>query len=308
VTVRSTNRESGHPLAWAERVGAFVRLARPHQWVKNLLLLLPGLAAHLPWTPQLGVTVLRGFLAFSVLGSTGYVLNDIRDVERDRVHRTKRLRPLASSMISPGEAAAFAVALGLVGAFLAVGLPPRFLGLSAAYVAGSALYSIVLRRRLLADVIALAALYTLRVIAGGALVGVTLSQWFLPFSVFLFLSLALVKRVTELAQLPDAAAPRVSGRAYRPGDEHALSAFGIATSASAALIYCLYVTSHDVSHLYRRPAVLWAGLPLLLYWQARMWIFALRGDLDDDPVVFTLRDRVSFLVCGAFLGIVWLAT
>ncbi len=289
------------------RVRPLIRLTRPHQWSKNLLLFLPPLASHIVWTPDHISVLLRGFLAFSFLSSFAYVVNDVRDVADDRLHPTKRLRPLAAGQIGTAEAVGLAVVLAVSSVLLASSLPPYFQLALGCYAVGSGVYTLALKARLLVDVIVLAALYTLRLVAGAALVGAPLSRWFLPFSIFFFLSLALVKRVTELRRMGPDSGPRRRGRAYKAVDAHVLSAMGIACIACAALVYCLYISSHDVSHLYRTPDFLWGGLPLLLYWQARIWVFALRDDLHDDPVVFALRDRVSFFTAGAFLFIVWLA-
>jgi 4-hydroxybenzoate polyprenyltransferase len=289
------------------RVRPLIRLTRPHQWSKNLLLFLPALAGHLEWTPDNVSALLRGFLAFSFLSSLAYVVNDVRDVADDRLHPTKCLRPLAAGQIGTAEAVGLAVLLAASSLLLAGSLPAHFQLALGCYAIGSGLYTLALKARLLVDVIVLAALYTLRVVAGAALVGVPLSRWFLPFSIFFFLSLALVKRVTELRRMAPDSGPRRRGRAYRAVDAQVLTAMGIACIACAALVYCQYISSHDVTHLYRTPDFLWGGLPLLLYWQARIWVFALRDDLHDDPVVFALRDRVSFLTAGAFLLVVWLA-
>ena len=290
-----------------DRVVALIRLLRPHQWSKNLLLFLPALAGHLPWTTDNLSLLARGFLALSFLSSFGYVVNDLRDVADDRLHPTKRLRPLAAGQIGTGEAAAVGVLLIASAGLIASSLPPYFQLALGCYALGSGLYTLALKARLLVDVIVLAALYTLRLVAGAALVGIPLSRWFLPFSIFFFLALALVKRVTELRRMGPDGGTRRRGRAYRAADAQVLAAMGIACVACAAMVYCLYISSRDVTHLYRAPDFLWGGLPLLLYWQARIWIFALRDDLHDDPVVFALRDRVSFFTAGAFLFIVWLA-
>lgn len=285
---------------------ALLRLARPHQWTKNFLLLLPPLAHHLTWTPALATAMVRALLAFSLLGSFGYVLNDLHDAPEDRLHPTKCKRPIASRAIGSRAAAVFAAALLLGAAALALTLPVRFQLILTVYGVGATAYTLALKRRLLLDVIVLAMLYTLRVFAGGAAVNVPLSSWFVPFTIFFFLSLALAKRVTELRRVGGNAA-RLPGRAYGGADIFGLAAFGIASSTAAALVYCLYLGNPAVTTLYTLPELLWAGLPLLLYWEARLWLFALRGELDHDPVVFALRDRVSFLALGTFLGIVWLA-
>lgn len=287
---------------------ALARAARPHQWAKNLLLVLPAFAAHLTWTIALGSRLVVGFVAFSAAASALYLVNDIADLPHDRTHPRKRHRSLASGAISV-KAAAGAAAAGLaLAAIAAARLPTGFQLALGVYVVVSLAYSLDLKRRPLLDVVVLATLYTVRIVAGGALVHVTLSRWFLAFSIFLFLSLALTKRVAELQRRPEGEAQFVEGRSYLRADIPALLALGAASSVASALVYCLYVTGEDAARLYRRPDILWFGLPLILYWQARLWLVTNRGDMHDDPVVFAMKDRVSYFVTGAFLLAVLAAT
>jgi 4-hydroxybenzoate polyprenyltransferase len=274
---------------------------RPHQWAKNALIALPALAAHLAWTPALGLRLLLGLTAFSAASSALYLVNDLVDLPADRVHPTKRSRPIASGALGVRAAALAAVALAAVAAALAIQLPGEFRVTLAAYAALSAAYSFSLKRRPVLDVIVLATLYTARVVAGAALVDVPLSRWFLAFSILLFLSLALVKRVVELQAMPEGQTGFVRGRSYVRDDLPTLVSLGAACTAASALVYCLYVTGDDVGRLYRRPDLLWIGLPLILYWQARIWLITGRGDMHEDPVAFALRDRVGYFVIAAFL-------
>ena len=287
---------------------ALIRALRPHQWAKNALLFLPALAAHVPWTGALALTLLPGFVAFSLLASALYLFNDIHDLPHDRLHATKCRRPLASGQLAVPFATATAVVLLVASAAIAAGLPPAFRLSLAAYVVLNLAYTTGLRRLPMLDVIALATLYATRVVAGAALVGVPLSRWFVALSLFLFFSLALVKRVAELQALPEGASGFVPGRSYVRADVPALLALGAACTAASALVYCLYVTGDEAGRLYRHPDVLWMGLPLLLYWQARIWLITGRGSMHDDPVAFTLRDRASYAVLGAFLAMLFAAT
>jgi 4-hydroxybenzoate polyprenyltransferase len=157
------------------------------------------------------------------------------------------------------------------------------------------------------DVILLATLYTLRVIAGATLEAVPLSRWFLAFSIFLFLSLALIKRVVELQDNASGPSQAIGGRGYVAADVPTLSALGLGATIATSLVYCLYITSQDVLRLYPRPDILWGGLPVLLYWQARAWLLVNRHKMYEDPVVFALRDRVSWICSIAFLALVFLA-
>ncbi len=285
----------------------WLRSLRPHQWAKNLLLLLPGLAAHLQWTAVLALQMVQGFVAFSAVASAVYLLNDLVDLPNDRRHAHKRFRPLAAGQIGIALTVGTLVALLAAGALLASALPVRFQALLAVYLVVSTAYSFELKRRTMADVITLTTLYTLRLLAGAVLAVVSLSQWFLAFSVFFFFSLALLKRVAELRGQPELAVGPIAGRPYGTIDIPTLTAFGAAASGASSLVYCLYITSEGVGRLYTHPDLLWLGLLLVIYWQTRMWLIGGRGRMNEDPVLFTLRDRMSRLVLAAFLFTAWLA-
>jgi 4-hydroxybenzoate polyprenyltransferase len=280
---------------------------RPHQWAKNTLLFLPALAAHLPFALDGLLTLAAAFVAFSALASAVYLLNDIIDLPNDRAHPTKRLRPIASGELSIPLALTAAATLAALAALVAFRLPLAFQALLGGYVVLTTAYSLALKKRPILDVITLASLYSTRVVAGAAAVDVPLSRWFLAFSVFLFFSLALVKRVVELGRSAVAADEHVPGRGYRLIDVPVLTSLGTTAVMASALVYCLYITGEEVSVLYGRPDVLWAGLPILLYWQSRLWLIAGRGALHDDPVVFALRDHVSRALAVAFLVVLWVA-
>lgn len=310
-TTRRRGRGHGKELAMigsgVSRGKSLIRAMRPHQWSKNALLVLPALAAHLPWSGSLAWTLVTGFFAFSFLASAGYILNDLADLPHDRQHKIKRHRPVASGDLPiPWALASAAGLVGVAGA-IAWTLPEVFRAVLASYFVLAVTYSLVLKRREMIDVITLATLYTSRVVAGAVLVDVALSRWFLAFSVFFFISLALIKRVAELLDPSDEESEGAPGRAYLRSDVPFLTSFGSAAVAASGLVYCLYITGDDVNGLYRAPDLLWLGLPLLLYWQGRIWILAARGKLMQDPVLFALRDTVSHVAIGAFLITVWLA-
>ncbi|NIR46735.1 MAG: UbiA family prenyltransferase [Gemmatimonadetes bacterium] len=293
-----------------ERVGwrAWLRALRPHHWAKNTLMFLPALAAHLEPSPELAVRLLAGFAAFCAMTSAVYLTNDIADLSSDRTHATKRHRPLAAGEIAISHAIVAALLLAVASAALAWYLAPIFAAVLASYLALTSAYTALLKRKLIVDVITLATLYTIRVVAGAVLVQVPLSRWFLAFSIFLFLSLALVKRVVELKELEGANAEKAAGRRYQVEDLGVLIGLGTAAAAASALVYCLYITSDDVLRLYDQPDALWIGLPLFLYWIARLWVLASRGVMHEDPVTATLRDRATYAVLVGFLLTVWLAS
>jgi 4-hydroxybenzoate polyprenyltransferase len=251
--------------------------------------------------------MLAGFVAFGLAASAIYVLNDLVDLPNDRRHPTKRQRPFASGRLTIATGLATAVVLLGTAAAIAMQLPSGFFTVLCCYVALTTAYSVALKHKPVLDVITLAMLYTLRVIAGAELAAVVLSRWFLGFSVFFFLSLALVKRVVELQGKSAAEDRDLPGRDYRTSDLPVLVGLGAAATVGSAVIYCLYITGEDVLRHYAHPERLWGGLPLLLYWQARVWLFAGRQSMTEDPVVFALRDRVSRLAFVAFLLVILVA-
>lgn len=298
---------SGSPPS-AGRGPAWLRLLRPHQWVKNVLVFLPALAAHLPWTQELWLRLGLGFLALSAVASALYVVNDIVDLPHDRLHPAKRFRPLAAGALGIPAALALAAVLAAAAVACAFALPGDFGAVLAAYAVLSAGYSFLLKKKPILDVIALATLYTARLGAGAALASVPLSRWFLAFSVFFFFSLSLVKRYVELSERPADDGGAVAGRNYVRKDLTVLAGLGVASAVADTLVYCQYITGDDVTRLYARPDVLWIGFLILLYWQARVWLLTVRGDMPRDPVVYALTDRLSYLLLGGFLLTVFVAT
>lgn len=289
------------------RVPAWLRLLRPHQWTKNLLVMLPAVAAHMAWSADLGLRLALGFVALSLVASTLYVVNDILDLPHDRAHSVKRFRPLAAGEMSRSAAAALAVVLAVLAVAAALPLSGDFAAVLACYAVLSAGYSFLLKRKPILDAITLASLYTIRVVAGAVLAPAPLSQWFIAFAVFFFLSLALVKRYVEVAERPTEGGGAPLGRGYVREDLPVLASLGISSAVVATLVYCLYITGPDVTRLYVRPDLLWVGLPILLYWQARVWLLTVRGYMHADPVVYALTDRVSYLLLCGFILVTLLA-
>jgi 4-hydroxybenzoate polyprenyltransferase len=283
------------------QVAAVLRAMRPHQWSKNLLVFLPLLAAH--DASALGPALLA-FCSFCCAAAAVYVINDLLDLEADRSHPRKRSRPFAAGELTAAQGGVMALALlvGATGLGLLTG-NPAFLAVLAAYVVSTFAYSLWLKRKLLVDVLALAGLYTIRIVAGGAAAALALSPWLLGFSMFLFLGLATVKRQAEL--MDQAATGRESsGRAYTVDDLPVLRGLALASAIASVLVMALYVSSEDVQPLYSRPDLLWALCPVLLYWLLRMIMMAHRGQMTDDPIVFAARDRVSLMTILTAFGIV----
>ena len=272
---------------------AWLRALRPHQWLKNLLVFVPLLTAFRVADPGAGLAAFLAFVAFCLVASGGYLVNDLLDLASDRRHPTKYRRPFASGELFPGGGVFAAIGLFIGGLVLAMLLAPTLAGWLAAYALLTLFYSMVVKRQAVFDLIALAALYTIRILAGGAAIGVEVSFWLLAFSVFLFFSLAAVKRCAELESMRVREVGKAHGRGYRAEDMEVLRALGTATSMAAVLVLALYVESAVALHRYAAPRLLWLMLVALLAWLSHLWLTTSRGEMHDDPLVFALRDRVS---------------
>lgn len=285
----------------------YLKALRLHQWVKNLLIFIPLMAAHKIGQLDLVFSSFLAFVAFSLCASSVYILNDLLDLEADRRHPTKRNRPLAAGTI-PVRHGVFMIPVLLSGAFItAVFLPPLFQGTLALYYALTLAYSLKLKQAALLDVLLLAGLYTIRLLAGAAAIAISLSFWLLAFSMFFFYSLALVKRYSELLLLQREGDNRSMARGYRAVDLEGLAQSGITSGFVAVLVLALYINSEKVTMLYSYPEAIWLLCPLLLYWINRVWLLARRDELHEDPVVFAIQDRCSHLLGILMLAILWLA-
>ena len=285
----------------------YIRAIRVHQWIKNSLVFVPLLLAHQITDLFALLDATIGFISFSLCASSAYLLNDLLDLEADRQHPKKRNRPLAAGEISRRATVALIPVL-LVGSFaLAALLPLRFLATLSLYLLLTISYSWILKRAVLVDVLVLAGLYTLRIIAGGAATSTPVSFWLLAFSMFLFLSLALVKRFGELLNLREVGGDRAVGRGYQAVDLETLTQFGTASAYLSVLVLALYVESDAVKELYARPEVIWLLCPMVLYLTSRIWLLARRGEIDEDPLLFLLSDSRSVGIALLGLFLLWVA-
>lgn len=279
---------------------------RVHQWAKNFLLFVPLLMSHQLTASSLSAAV-AAFFCFSFIASANYLVNDLLDIESDRRHPAKRLRPFAAGdlPVLGGIATAGLLAAG------AVALLPRLNQAFAlwllAYIATTLAYSLYLKRVALVDVLLLSGLYTLRLLAGGAATGTTISHWLAGFSSFLFLSLAMVKRFSELENLRERGLAATPGRGYLVADLEQIRSFGTASAYAAVVVFMLYIGRQDVDVLYRHASRLWLIVPLLIYWLNRVWLLAARGELHEDPVLFAMRDSMSVAVGLAVAALALLA-
>lgn len=276
----------------------WARLLRVHQYAKNGLVFVPLLANHLfDWTSV--VLALLAVVAFSLCASSVYLLNDLVDLQDDRTHRTKCRRPLACGDIPLSHALLAIPVLLLLSFAVATQISWPFLGVLAGYFALTTAYSFLLKRKMILDVVALAGLYTTRVIGGAVALSVAVSPWLLAFMMSWFLSLALVKRYVELLARREANLPDSRSRGYRNTDVGMVGALAAAAGVNALTLFSLYIADADVQALYTRPEILWLVAPILTYWIARVLMLAHRGQVHDDPVVFALKDRVSLATLGA---------
>lgn len=285
----------------------YIRALRLQQWLKNLLIFVPLLAAHRVVEPSLILQAVMAFVSFGLCASAVYVVNDLLDLQADRRHPVKRERPFASGAIPPTAGWFLAPLCLALAVAIASFLPARFLVVLACYFALTTVYSFGLKKVALIDVLTLAALYTLRIVAGGAAVQVELSFWLLSFSVFLFYSLAIVKRYTELRVMGEVGESGTHGRDYRLDDSDTLNSLGAASGYLAVLVLALYINSPDVERLYGTPELLWLLCPLVLFWISRIWLLAGRGEMRDDPMQYAVTDPISYLVGAAGAVILYLA-
>jgi len=294
-------------LSGREKLGDWIRLLRPHQWIKNVLVFVPVLTAHL-FTAAALLQALIAFAAFSICASGVYILNDLVDIQADRQHPTKRLRPFASGAVPVLQGGMLAPALIVLSFAIASLLSGAFVLTLGLYFVITTAYSMFLKRKLLLDAITLASLYTLRVIGGADAIDVFLSEWLLAFSMFLFFALALIKRHSELALRFDAGLPDPLNRDYRVEDLTVVAALAAASGFNAVIVISLYISSGAIQRLYHHPQYLWLACPLFFYWIARLLVLSNRRVLHDDPVIFAVRDPASIVIAGLVLLIGFVAS
>jgi 4-hydroxybenzoate polyprenyltransferase len=306
-----------------ERVSPFkawLKAIRLHQWAKNVLIFLPLLLAH-AWAPGLVAGSIVGFFSFSLGASATYIVNDLLDLESDRQHPRKRLRPFASGDLSALSGVvvvalllAGSIALALLVPTVVASLSPQvalikplhFLLWLGIYLVTTLAYSLRLKRSVLVDVIVLSGLYTIRIVAGTAATGIPPSTWLGGFSIFFFLSLAFVKRFAELENLRERGGVSAGGRGYHVADIEQLRSFGTACGYASVVVFTLYISNLDAAQLYQHTKRLWLLVPVLLLWISRLWLMASRGKLNEDPVVYAITDRRSLLL-GAIVVLIVLS-
>jgi 4-hydroxybenzoate polyprenyltransferase len=281
-----------------------LRAIRVHQWAKNILLFFPLLLSHdITW--QTLVPAIAAFFCFSFVASANYLVNDLLDIESDRRHLKKRFRPFAAGDLPIPAGVALALLLVAASCSLLPWLPVPFALWLLLYAAATSAYSLYLKRIALLDVLVLSGLYALRMLAGAAATGTVFSPWLTALAIFLFLSLAMVKRFSELATLREQRITNSHGRGYLVADLEQIRSFGTASAYASVVVFSLYISRPDVDALYHHSGRLWLIVPFMLYWLNRVWLLASRGELDEDPVIFAIRDKVSLAIgiCIAILAV-----
>jgi 4-hydroxybenzoate polyprenyltransferase/phosphoserine phosphatase len=291
----------------AASIKSYAKAIRVHQWLKNLLVFVPLLAAHKASLGPETLAAVLAFFAFGLCASAVYVINDLLDLPSDRVHARKRNRPFASGMVPIAHGVAMVPVLLLAAAALCTQLPLGFALTLLGYFVLTCLYSFWLKNQVIVDVMLLTSLYTTRILAGAAATAILPSFWLLAFSMFIFLSLAIVKRYSEMHVAVQNNKSQAAGRGYYVSDMPVLLGLGVAAGYNAILILALYVNSPDLGSLYPTVWALWMMLPPMLYWISRVWMKAHRGELHDDPVVFAATDLQSWCVAALLALALWVA-
>lgn len=286
----------------------WAKAIRVHQWLKNGLLLVPLLAAHQLTDGAAWMSLFWAFVAFSLCASSVYIANDLLDLESDRQHPRKRNRPFASGALAVYKGAVVAPLLFLLSCLLGAYVDPVFLQWLLIYFLLTCIYSVKLKQLVLVDCMTLAILYTLRIVAGAAAVGSAMSFWLLAFSVFLFLSLAFIKRFAELQVQLLQGKHKAHGRGYVTDDAPLIQMLGIASGFMSVLVLALYLNSPEVQLLYVQPAWVWGNVPVMVFWVSWLWLRAHRGEMHDDPLIFAVKDKVSLVSGALFAGFLLLGS
>ncbi len=280
-----------------------LKALRVHQWAKNALIFVPVAAAHVLGDVAVLGQALMAFVAFSLCASSVYLLNDMLDLEADRQHHSKCNRPFAAGTLSLVFGLLAAPILLVVAVLIALLLPAKFLAVLAAYYVVTLAYSFSLKRMVMIDVLTLAGLYTVRIVAGAAATNIELSFWLLMFAIFIFLSLAIVKRYAELHVMKQQGKLSAKGRGYQVEDLSLLQSLGGASGYLSILVLALYLNTPDIVRMYSHPKTVWLLVPIMLYWISRIWMQTHRGNMHDDPLVYALKDRIS-LITGVAAAVV----
>jgi 4-hydroxybenzoate polyprenyltransferase len=274
----------------------FIKALRPHQWIKNLLIFTPLFVSNQWSNPNMIIRASIGFISFSLIASSVYVINDIFDIQNDRSHIKKKYRPFAAGNISIGHGLILILFLIFAGLFVGYFLDVIYFFLLMTYIIFNFLYSVYLKKILLIDILILSQFYTLRIFSGGVITNIVLSFWLIAFSVFVFFSLAIAKRYAELNLSIKINKKNIKGRGYTIDDLNILNIMGVTSGYIGVLILALYINSPEVVLIYSSPKILWGICLIFLFWISYIWLKASRGELDEDPLTFAIKDRISLVV------------
>tara|TARA_B100000035_G_scaffold167342_1_gene142766 strand:- start:88 stop:981 length:894 start_codon:yes stop_codon:yes gene_type:complete len=282
-----------------------IKIIRPHQWVKNILVFIPLLMSH-NFELNIFITTSYAFIIFSLVASSIYVINDIVDLKADQNHPYKKYRPLAAGLLNINQCKYLIVTLLFICFFLLSKVNKYFLILILSYFVISNLYTFIFKKYPIIDLIILASLYTMRILAGGLIAGIDVSIWLISFSIFFFLSLAAIKRQIEIINTKKLKKKDVKGRGYTVDDQKIIDSIAVSTGYISILILVLYINSPQVLNLYSSPNALWFICIIMLYWISRIILNSSRGRIKDDPIVYAINDKISYLCLVLILCIIWL--
>ena len=289
-------------------VRSFIKSLRCHQWFKNVLIFIPVITSHQIMNLQILTDAIIAFIAFCFCSSSAYILNDLMDLETDRNHFAKKYRPFAAGEFPLAWGIILAPLLLSISLLIAIVLNREFLFLLSTYYLVTLLYSVRLKEVVLVDVVTLAVLYTFRVVGGNLATAIPVSNWLLAFTVFLFFSLALIKRYSELYAIDNQQKRKIMRRDYSPDDKNIVAMFGTASGYISVLVLAFYINSKQILVLYKYPQLLWLLCLVLLYWISRMWLITYRGKMDTDPLVYAMKDKSTYITAVVAALILILAT
>lgn len=281
------------------------RIIRPHQWVKNILVFTPMLMSHNFGLDNFILSI-NAFIIFSLIASSIYVINDIADIKSDQNHSFKRYRPLAAGLVTINQCKVLILILIILCSILLINLSQKFLLLIISYFTISNLYTFFFKKIIIFDLLTLSSLYTLRILGGGLVTNISVSLWLFSFSILFFICLASVKRLTELVGAENLNKQKIHGRGYKAENKKTVYWLAVSTGLLSVLVLILYVNSPQVTRLYTSPNILWLICFIMLFWILRIIYVSSKGKIKDDPIVYAINDKISYLCLFLILFIFWL--
>ena len=282
-----------------------LKILRPYQWVKNILVFIPMLMSH-QLTMNNFIFSIKAFIIFSLVASSIYIINDISDVKSDKEHPYKKDRPIPAGLINIHQCKKIIFYLLFLSTLFLFTTNLNFLLLIISYFVVSNLYTFFLKKYIFVDLAILSILYTLRIIGGGLITNISVSIWLLSFSIFFFISLASVKRQIELLNFKKLGKTKISGRGYALKDENIVNAISVISGVVSILVLIFYINSPQVIKLYSSPIILWGICIIMIFWISRIILISKKGEIKDDPIIYAINDKTSYLCLFFILCIIWL--